>query len=101
QLAYPLAQPQQVLDHQDEVRAREDPPIQAGVRAELRVELQPADARDVVTPRVLEHALEERLGRLPRGRVARAHPLVDLEQSLLLRVAPLVLAGLVLLPAGG
>ena len=56
------------------------------VGVELDVELEAADAREVVLAGVEEHAFEERLGRLQGRRIARAHAAVDLDDGRLERL---------------
>src|SRR6185295_5690332 len=53
---------------------------------ELRVQLQAADAREVVLLRVEEHVLEERPRAVERGRIARPQTAVDLDERFFVRV---------------
>src|SRR5690606_20474802 len=59
--------------------------------AEARVHLHAADGREVVTLLVEEQALEQRLRRLERRRLAGTHDTVDLDERVL---AARVLVGL-------
>ena len=77
-------QAQQVADDAEDVRGRQRPRVLGRVGLELDVELEAADAREVVLLRVEEHALEEVLGRLVGRRIARAQAPVDLEDRLVL-----------------
>ena len=77
-------QPEEVPDHAEDVRGGQGPRVLGGIRLELDVELETADAREVVLLRVEEHALEEVLGRLVGRRVPRAQAAVDLEDRLVL-----------------
>ena len=77
-----LLQPQQVLDDAEEVVRRQRLLVDRHLGVELDVELEAADAREVVALGVEEHAVEERPGALQRRRVARAHAAVDLDQRL-------------------
>ena len=67
-----------------DVGGRQRPGVLGGVGLELDVELEAADAREVVLLGVEEHALEEVLGGLVGRRVAGAQPPVDLEDRLVL-----------------
>ena len=77
------AQLQQEADHRDDVLEVDDPLAERRREPELGVELEPADAREVVLLRVQEHALEQVARRVERRRVARPHAAVDLDQRLL------------------
>ena len=79
-------QPQEIADYPIDVLGGERPGVFRGVRFELDVELEAADAREVVLLRVEEHALEEVLRGFVSRRVARAKPAVDLEDRLVLRL---------------
>ena len=59
--------------------------VERGIEAELRVELQPTDPREVVLLGVEEHALEQRPRAVERRRVPGAQAPVDLDQRLLVR----------------
>jgi hypothetical protein len=50
--------------------------------ADTAVELHAAHGREVVSLGVEEQVLEQVLGRIARGRLARAHHAVDLDQRL-------------------
>ena len=76
-------QAQQVFDDAVEVVRGERLLVDRHVGVELDVELEAADAREVVALGVEEHAVEERAGALQRRRVARTHAAVDLDQCLL------------------
>ncbi len=60
--------------------------VERRVEAELRVQLQAADAREVVLLRVEEHVLEERPGAVERRGIARPQAAVDLDERLFVRV---------------
>ena len=57
-----------------------------GLVVQLDVELHAADAREVVLPRVEEHALEQLGGGVERRRIAGTQLAVDLEQRVVLRL---------------
>ena len=59
-----LPQLEQVLDHLVEVLRVQDFLVERRVQLQLGVQLEPADAREVVLLRVEEHALEQRLREL-------------------------------------
>ena len=63
---------------------RQRPRVLRGVRLELDVELEAADAREVVLLGIEEHPLEQVLGRLVGRRIAGAQAPVDLEDRLVL-----------------
>ena len=77
-----LAQLQQVPDHLVEVLRVQDLLFEGRRDAELRVQLQAADPREVVLLRVEEHVLEERARAVQRRRVARTQAAVDLDERL-------------------
>ena len=77
------AQLQQVLDDLVEVLRVQHLLVERRLQLQLRVELQPADAREVVLLRVEEHALEQRARALQRRRIARTQAAVDLDQRFL------------------
>ncbi len=81
-----LPELQEVVDDDVEVLGRQRLLVEARREARPDVELEAADAREVVLPRVEEHPDEEVLRALVGRRVAGAHPLVDLEQRLALRL---------------
>jgi hypothetical protein len=60
--------------------------VERRVEAELGVQLQAADAREVVLLRVEKHVLEERPRAVERRRIARAQPAVNLDERLFVRV---------------
>ena len=86
-----LAQLQQVLDDLVEVLRVQDLLVERRVEAELRVQLQAADAREVVLLRVEEHVLEERPRAVERRGIARTQAAVDLDQRLFVRVNRILL----------
>ena len=99
-----LAQLEQVLDDLVEVLRVQDLLVERRVQLQLGVQLQPADAREVVLLRVEEHALEEVARAVERGRVARPQAAVDLDERFFVRVDRVLLqrrrqhvAGVVLL----
>ena len=74
---------QQVANHFVEVPRAEHFLVERGVESELRVQLQPSHAREVVLLRVEEHAFEQRAGTLLGRRVARPQAPVDLDERFL------------------
>ena len=86
-----LAQLEQVLDHLVEVLRVQDLLVERRVQPELGVQLQPADAREVVLLRVEEHVLEERPRAVERRRIARPQAAVDLDQRFFVRVDRILL----------
>src|SRR5438874_6218965 len=86
-----LAQLEQVLEHLVEVLRVQDLLVERRVQPELGVQLQAADAREVVLLRVEEHVLEERPRAVERRRIARAQTPVDLDQRFLVRVDRILL----------
>ena len=81
-----LAQLEQVADGPVEVLGRQRALVELGrvlVLVELDVELQTADAREVVLARIEEHAFEERSRGVERRRIARTQLAVDLDQRFL------------------
>ncbi|HLB91095.1 MAG TPA: hypothetical protein VJK27_02080, partial [Terriglobales bacterium] len=80
-----LAQLQQVTDGSVEVLRRQRALVETGcflVLVQLDVELQTADAREVVLARIKEHAFEERSRGVERRWVTRTQLAVDLNQRL-------------------
>ena len=80
-----LAQLEQVADGAVEVLGGEGALVEAGgvlVLVQLDVELEAADAREVVLARIEEHAFEERGGGVERRRVAGTQLAVDLDERL-------------------
>src|SRR4029077_15538109 len=67
-----LAQFQQGTNRRDEIRGIERSRAQRSLEAELDIELQAADAAEIVLARVEEHSVEKRCGGLERRGVARA-----------------------------
>ena len=80
------AQLQQELDDLVEILRVQDLLVERGAQAQLRVQLQAADPREVVLLRVEEHVLEERPRALLGRRVAGPEPLVDLDERLAVRL---------------
>src|SRR4051812_20632404 len=72
---------QQVVDDDEEVLRRHRLLRDRRIEIELDVELETADAREVVLAGVEEHAFEQRLGRLQSRRIARAHTSVDFDDG--------------------
>ena len=63
---------QEAPDHRHDVLGPERLPVQRRLRAELLVQHEAPDPRQVVAPRIEEHAAEERARRLHGRRIARA-----------------------------
>ena len=82
---------EQVLDDLVEVLRVQDLLVERRVQLQLGVQLQPADAREVVLLRVEEHVLEERPRAVERRGIARPQPAVDLDQRLFVRVDRILL----------
>src|SRR5437764_1483264 len=82
---------EQVLDDLVEVLRVQDLLVERRVEPELRVELQPADAREVVLLRVEEHVLEERPRAVERRRIAGTQAAVDLDERFFVRVDRILL----------
>ena len=80
-----------VLDDLVEVLRVQDLLVERRVQLQLGVQLQPADAREVVLLRVEEHVLEERPRAVERRRIARPQAAVDLDQRLFVRVDRILL----------
>ena len=80
-----LAQRQQVPDDLVEVLRLQNPVVERRLEAQLRVQLQPPDPREVVLLRVEEEVLEERSRAVEGRRIPRPQPPVDLDQRLLVR----------------
>ncbi len=81
-----LAQLEQVTDGAVEVLRRQRALVEAGgvlVLVQLDVELQTADAREVVLARIEEHAFEQRGRGVERRRVAGTQLAVDLDERFL------------------
>ncbi len=81
--AHFVVEPQEVFDHPVEVVVRQRLLLDRHLGVELDVELEPADAREVVALGVEEHAVEKGARALQRWRVTGAHAPVDLDQRLL------------------
>ena len=81
-----LAQLQLVLDDLVEVLRVQDLLVERRVQLQLGVQLQPADAREVVLLRVEEHVLEQRARAVEGRRIARTEAPVDLDQRFLVGV---------------
>ena len=79
----------QMLDHREDVLAAQHPDRVVGVELQARVHLDPADRRQVVALAVEEQAVEQVLGGIQVGRLARAQDAVDVEQRILAVVAAL------------
>ena len=79
-----------VTDDLDDVLPAEDALLQGDLHAQLLVHLQPADLGEVVPTRIEKDILQQGLGALQGGGVARAHPPVDFDQRLI-RAAGVVL----------
>ncbi len=77
-----LLQPQQILDDAEEIVRRQGLLVDRHLGVQLDVELEAADAREVVALGVEEHAVEQRPGALQGRRVAGTHAPVDLDQRL-------------------
>ena len=86
-----LAQLEQVLDHLVEVLRVQDLLVERRVQPELGVQLEPADAREVVLLRVEEHVLEQRPRAVERRRIAGPQAAVDLDQRFFVRVDRILL----------
>ncbi len=80
-----LAQLEEILDRRDEIRGIECAVIKRSVEPHLDVELQAADAAEIVLARIEEHAAEEIGGRFKRRRVAGTQFAVDFDQRFLRR----------------
>ena len=84
-----LAQLEQVPDGSVEIFRLQRAVIEVGgvfAVEQLDVELQAAYAREVVLPRIEEHAVEERRRGVQRRRIARTQLAVDLDQRFLRRL---------------
>ena len=86
-----LPQLQLVLDDLVEVLRVQDLLVERRVHPELGVQLETADAREVVLLRVEEHVLEERPRAVERRRIAGPQAAVDLDQRLLVRADRILL----------
>src|SRR5579883_1123488 len=75
-----LAQLEQILDGRDEVRRIERSIIERRVQPHLDIELEAADAAEIVLPRIEEHPAEEVRGGFERRRIAGAQFAVDFDQ---------------------
>ena len=79
-----------VPDDLDDVLPAEDTLLQGDLHGQLLVHLQPADLGEVVSTRIEEDVLQQGLGALQGGGIARAHAPIDLDQRLV-RTAGVVL----------
>ena len=86
-----LPELEQILDDLVEVLRVQDLLVERRVEPELRVELQTADAREVVLLRVEEHVLKQRPAAVERRRIAGTQAPVDLDERLFVRVDRLLL----------
>src|SRR5882762_4353962 len=86
-----LPQLEQVLDDLVEVLRVQDLLVERCVEPELRVQLEPADAREIVLLRVEEHVLDERPRAVERRRIAGPQAAVDLDERFLVRVDRILL----------
>ena len=77
----PSRRPTRVLQHLQHVFLADDANIVGAVEFEADVHLHAADRRQVVALLIEEQALEHRLGRFDRRRLARTHDAVDVEQG--------------------
>ena len=77
-----VAQLDQVADRLEDVALREDLRLDRFVDLELVVELQAADARQVVALGVEEQVVEQRLRRVERRLITRAQAAIDLHDRL-------------------
>src|ERR1051326_822535 len=68
-----LAEAEQVVDDDEEVFGRHRLLRDRRLQIEFDVELETADAREIVLARVEEHALEQRVRRLERRRITGTH----------------------------
>src|SRR5467141_349018 len=80
-----LAQLEEILDCGNEVRRIQRAVIQGRVQTHLDVELQAANAAEIVLPRIEEHAAEKIRGRFQRRWIARAQLAVDFDERFLRR----------------
>src|SRR4029450_12490278 len=81
-----LAQLEQVLDDLVEILRVQDLLVEGRIQPELGIELQPADAREVVLLRVEEHVLEQRPRAVESRRIAGPQTSIDFNQRLFVRV---------------
>ena len=82
---------QLVLDDLVEVLRVQDLLVERRVQLQLGVQLEPADAREVVLLRVEEHVLEQRPRAVEGRRIARTEAAVDLDQRLFVGVNRILL----------
>ena len=82
-LAAPVAQVHQRLDHRENVVLAQRALGVGRIEIEAHVHLHPADRREVVALGVEEQRLEHRLGAFDRRRLARTHDAIDVEQGVL------------------
>ena len=86
-----LPQLELVLDDLVEVLRVQDLLVERRVQPELGVQLETADAREVVLLRVEEHVLEQRPRAVERRRIAGPQAAVDLDQRLFVRADRILL----------
>ena len=82
-LAAPVLEVDQHLDDGEDVLLAQHAHGIRAVELEAHVHLDAADGREVVALRIEEEALEERLRRIERWRLARAHHAIDVDERLL------------------
>src|SRR5882672_6691875 len=78
-----LAQLEEILDGRNEVGGVQGAIVERGVEPHLDVELQAADAAEIILARVEEHAAEEIGGRFERRGIAGAQLAIDFDQRFL------------------
>src|SRR5262249_47316053 len=80
-----LAQLEQVLDGGNEVRRFKRAIVKRRIEAELDIELQAADAAEIVLARIEEHAAKKIRGGFERWRIAWTQLAVDFDERFLRR----------------
>ena len=85
-LAAPVAQIDQRLDHRQNVGLAQHAHRILGVEIETHVHLHAADRREIVALGIEEQRIEHRLGAVDRRRLARTHHAIDVEQRVLARI---------------
>ncbi len=78
-----LAQLEQVLDGGDEVGGIQSAVIERRIEAKLDIELQAADAAEIVLTRIEEHAAEKVRGGFKRRRIAGTQLAIDFDERFL------------------
>src|SRR5882762_8561332 len=78
-----LAQLEEILDGRNEVGGVQGAIVERGIEPHLDVELQAADAAEIVLARIEEHAAEEIGGRFERRGIAGAQLAIDFDQRFL------------------